>query len=56
MEYYGRMKNIEGLYHKNSRVTTVKYLSNHSKHRYGLVDETNKKNKTKKTDPLYTKN
>ena len=29
----------EGLDHKNLRVTTIKYLSNHRKHRYALIDE-----------------
>ena len=33
----------EGLGHKNLRVATLKYLSNHRKHRYKLVDKPKKK-------------
>ena len=36
------MKNREGLDHKNLWVTTLKYLSNHRKHRFEIVDEKNK--------------
>ena len=46
MEFCGWMKkDMEGLDHKNLRVTTVKYLSGHRKHRYGLVDEPKKQPK-----------
>ena len=32
----------EGFDHKKLRLTTAKYLSDHGKHRYELVDEPNK--------------
>ena len=36
-------KHIEkGLDHKNLQVTTIKYLADHRKHRYRLVDEPKK--------------
>ena len=38
MKLYGRHKE-EGLDHKNLLMTTVKYLSDHRKHRYKLVEE-----------------
>ena len=33
----------EGLDHKNLRVATLKYVSNHRKHRYELADKPKKK-------------
>ena len=44
MEYCRWMKKKieEGFDHKKLRLTTAKYLSDHGKHRYELVDEPNK--------------
>ena len=40
MEYCGWMKNIkERLDHNNMPLIAVKYVSDHKKHRYELVDE-----------------
>ena len=40
MEYCGWMKNIkERLDHNNMQLIAVKYVSDHKKHRYEIVDE-----------------
>ena len=40
--WFNKIRIEEGLDHKNLRVTTVKYFSEHRKHRYELVDEPEK--------------
>ena len=43
MECCGKMKNIkEGLDHKSLREVTIKYHSDHRKHKYELIEEPKK--------------